>query len=130
MKINDSDLWVAQQAEIASRPDAETGKVFLDFLQAWCDRAEAAMQNNLRCCNDPVEALRVTLEPTQEALGALPVGWVGQLLLAICTHWSYGGDTLFESMNPLEQRFTADAMALIQDEMGLAAQQVPDAPPH
>jgi hypothetical protein len=132
MKIVDTALWQAQKAEIAARPDAESGCIFLAFCEDWCDAAEGRLilfSDGTAGGNvAPIEALRDTLEPTQEAKGSIPPGWLGQLLLVICSNWAYGGDDLFDSMNPLEQRFVGDAAFVIHNEANLQAETVPDAP--
>jgi hypothetical protein len=134
MKIHDQDLWQAQQAEIASRPDHEDGEAFLSFVEAWCDLAEAHLHEAVLLGADgthvAIEGLRETLEPAQEALGKLPFGWLGQILVCIYTHWEYGSnDAFLASMTPLEQKFMADAYALLEHGLQMEAQKVPDGPP-
>lgn len=133
MKIIDATLWQAQKAEIALAPESQYGQAFLEFCEAWCDAAEAWLEPGWT--NDEVrkkyaiDALRATFEPTQQAMFSILSGWLGQLLLVICSNWAYGGDELFNSMNPLEQRFVGDAALAIHNEASLRAETVPDAPP-
>ncbi|HEX4713887.1 MAG TPA: hypothetical protein VH164_03065 [Ktedonobacteraceae bacterium] len=138
MRIIDEGVWQAQKAEIAAHPDAEYGQAFLEFCEDWCNAAEVLLGQTTEVTTDfgvdtfwttnPIDALRDSLEPTQQAKGHILPGWLGQLLLVICSNWAFGGDQLFEAMNPLEQRFVGDAAFIINSEANRLADEVPDAP--
>lgn len=121
MKIKDHSLWQAQKAEIAQSDDKEIGELFLQFVEEWCDRAEALFAteplvgHNLR----PIDTLRRTLSLTETDLGILPPGWVSQMLLVIAANWESipDEDKFFESMTPIERHAIGDAATLIQQRL-------------
>lgn len=118
MKIRDQDLWQSQKQEIAQSDEKEIGVLFLQFVEDWCESAEALMEteplvgHNLR----PIDALRRTLQPTESRLGVLPPGWTSQMLLVIAANWGKipAEDEFFESMTPIERHAIGDAATLIQ----------------
>lgn len=116
MRIRDRALWQGQRAEA----DAEYGQGFLDFVEAWCERAELAMVSpspeSVHHYN-ALGALRATLNPTEDERGVLPPGWTAQMLLVIVACWVHGGPELLNDMTTLEKKMCADMAAVIGVEV-------------
>lgn len=119
MQIQDQSRWLAQKAELAQGADPQTGTAVLKFIEEWCERAEQAIDFVGECRDDPsrpmtpLEALRCTLEGTEQSRDA----WVhshvlGQMLVAICSNWQYGTG-LYDDMTELERRLVETGAALI-----------------
>lgn len=111
MRVSDRELWQGQRAEA----DEQYGQGFLDFVESWCDRAEAVLarepyhNHHVRA----VDALRRTLNPTEAERGVLPPGWTAQMLLVIAACWEFGGEPLLKQMTVFEKKMVADMAAVI-----------------
>lgn len=117
MRIRDRALWQGQRAEA----DEEYGQGFLDFVESWCDRAEAMFgafaDGETFGAHTPLEALRATLNPTEAERGVLPPGWTAQMLLVVAASWFYGGPQLLEQMTEFEKKMCADMAAVVGVEV-------------
>ena len=128
MQITDEDLWQAQCQEFADDPNP-FAEVFHQFVVAWADAAESHLVRRIVTAEyddhplpSPIEALRQELPGSEERVGHFMSGFfVGQALVLLGTHWAYGGDELFESMTPIEQRLCADVYQLKLDELNTRA---------
>ena len=117
MLIRDQDFWQGQKAEVAqAEDDQETGGAFLKFIEAWCDQAERSI-NPRRGHSHYLEELRNSLTVMEDALGKLPPRYVGHALIVIMAAWQYGGDELFEAMNPLERHLVGDEIAVVLEAL-------------
>lgn len=119
MQIRDQSFWQGQKAEIAQSADRESGEATIRFIEAWCDRAELYLDSALKdnSCTTPLNALRATLNATQEEVGVLPPGWLAHLLLIVVAAWIHGGEELLQSMTVFEQKMVADEAALVNMQL-------------
>ena len=77
MKLQDSSRWRVQRAE-AQEKQGDEGKLFCDFIEGWCSRAETVLAGQ----DDwgALECLRQALAPTEEQYGgAVPSDWLSQM---------------------------------------------------
>jgi hypothetical protein len=125
MKTQDDERWRAQKAELGQQVDAQSAHTFIEFVEDWCGRAEEVLGNSELLA---IDALRITLAPTEERHGFLSTSLLANMLLVICANWEYGQDTLFESMTEFEQRLVVDVAGMITSEMQASAEgeAVPD----
>jgi hypothetical protein len=135
MKVHDQADWQLQCASFAADPSPLAPK-FKAFIETWAENAEgllaairdhpeyiAAQQDENA---DAMEALRNTLTRTEEKAGPFSIGFIGQALLLLCTHWEpiTDRDEFFGSLTAIEQHLFNDAVAVWQIHQALQAQEV------
>lgn len=105
MKVKDDSLW---QGLIKELDEVEEGKDFREFLVAWCSRAEQIVEQDSN--TDPADALRLTLENTEDALVRQNIWVLAQGLTVIIMHWIHG-DQVAGGLTELEARLVQDVTA-------------------
>lgn len=131
MKVKDEAEWQLFLAELAADDDPRA-EAFRDFLVAWTEAAEVAMEpeRDVYGANDPpspVEALRRRLRSTEAELGRWTVGYLGLMLVVLGTHWAPAGnpDDFVSSLTPIEQNLYFDALAIKQEQLDKLAADTP-----
>jgi len=127
MRTQDPERWRAQKAELGDKLDQQSAQAFVAFVEEWCGEAEVVLEVGYQTTS-PIEALRISLAPTEERHGYLNTNLLANMLLVICANWGYGGDELFESMTEFEQRIAMDMAGMIHEAMQASAEgeAVPD----
>lgn len=122
MKIKDEALWQQQRAEFAADPNP-LGKGFEKFVITWAELAEDILETRPGW-NQPLEALRERLRDAEERAGHWTVGFLGQALITLMSHWAEITDPkdFAESMTPIEANVVADTMAAWKAEANRRAQ--------
>lgn len=120
MKVKDEAEWQLFCAEIANAPDA-VAEPFRDFLVAWAEAAEDWMG---RRGGPGIVALRNSLRTVEAERGRWTVGFLGQMLVVLSTHWEPAGepDLFFDHLTPIEQNLFADVAQLKMEELARAAE--------
>lgn len=111
MRVSDEAEWGAQLNALDADDDVRAGK-FRDFVVFWAESAETLLDNTT--CS-PIEALRSVLRFTESQIIRLPVGFLGQAMLILCSHWQpicEDRDGFFDSLTPIEQNIFVDVAAV------------------
>lgn len=106
MKVHDESEYQQQCAEWAASPNS-AALAFQAYLETWAGHAEKVEGVSA------IEALRSTLRLAEKETERWSIGFVGQALLLLVTHWEPLGDRelFFDSMTPIEQNLLLDTAA-------------------
>lgn len=105
MKVLDETLWQEQCAELEA--DGKIGQEFRCYLERWVDQAEELVEAGL----SPVEAVRLGMTRTETELGFAGLGFLGQMLVLMLTHWVHA-EQLAAQLSPIELRLAQDTLAM------------------
>lgn len=126
MRVHDQSLWQQQCAEWA-RDENPMAMSFGVFVRTWADMAEAHLStfDSTDPPPTPIEALRYLLDPAEAATERWSIGFIGQALLLLCTHWAVIEDrpAFLTSLNPIERHLFLDAKAVWELSQQLKAQE-------
>ena len=125
MKVHSQAEWHLQGAAFAADPSPLAPK-FKKFIETWADQAEDHLAR--RKGEIPIDGLRLSLASAEESAGPFSIGFIGQALLLLCTHWAAitDRDKFFDSMTPIEQHLFNDAVAVWQVHQAMQARMETD----
>jgi hypothetical protein len=127
MKVHDQADWQLQGAAFAADPSPLAPK-FKAFIETWAEAAERYLEDRRRLPSPerPIQALRATLKSAEDTAGPFSIGFIGQALLLLCTHWAEikDRDEFFHSLTTIEQHLFNDAVAVWKIHRAMQAQEV------
>jgi len=106
VRVSDEARWQQQLAEFEAGD--ERGQAFRDFLIAWTDRAEEALDADT--CT-PMDALSLVLPDIEEDRGRVTIGDIGQMLVVLAAFWTRG-EEMVKALTPVEKRLVQDTVAM------------------
>lgn len=130
MKVRDEAMWQQQVAEFDRDPNP-MAKDFQRFVETWAEMAEEGrkFENLGTLFQDrtptPIEALRQSLRTAEIRAGRWTIGFLGQALLLLASHWGEIEDIqrFYDSMTPIEQNIYNDVAAVWVNEKEKQAQE-------
>lgn len=118
MRVRDEQAWWEQLTEFDADEDSRR---FRDFLLAWADQADVALQAG----GEPRDVLLAAFDGVEAERGFLSVEWLSQMLLVLVQHWGAGED-LWASLSAWERRMVEQSAAIKLAELqAMAADDVP-----
>lgn len=105
MKITDEAVWQQQCAELAA---TDKGQHLLDIVTLLYTEAEARLGV---LGPAPVDAVRQSIDPVEDAYGRIPSGTLGQFLVLGATFWVHGAE-MYSGLSTIERRLAEDCLAI------------------
>jgi hypothetical protein len=114
MKVRDNEVWQQQRADLltpsAQDPECKIGKLYLEFLEMWAEKAEFCLaEENFEA--NPSQAVRLGLILTENHFGRQTIGTIGQMLCLLLMHWEHSKE-LDLGLTEIEKRLVQDITAI------------------
>lgn len=122
MKVRDEAAW--SQQEQVLQDQGEIGTMFRDIVVFWCETSETMMEQAVMTAGremSAIEAVRLSLQITEQQFGDIQVPYLGQMMLMMSGHWVHG-EAMANNLTNIELKLFTDAVQLKQAELAKSAQ--------